>query len=83
MNPLTNILAHPKTSLEGLGWGAAVVAIAYYGLGQMHCDLASVTGANFLPFLMGAIPVIRGALAEDRTKTGGTADVSQPTPPTP
>lgn len=79
MNPLTNILAHPKTSLEGLGWGVGVAAIGYYALDAMHCDLASVSGANFIPFLMGAIPVIRGAFAQDRT--GGTANVSQPTPP--
>jgi hypothetical protein len=80
-NILTNILEHPKTTLEGLGWGAAMMAVGYYALSQMHCDLALVTGANFLPFLAGLIPVVRGALAQDHS-TGGSHG-TEPTPPAP
>lgn len=79
---LGNIIEHPKTTLEGLGWGVAVMAIGSYALSTMHCDLTQVTGANFFPFLMGAVPVIRGALAEDRQK-GVAANVSNPPPPAP
>lgn len=54
-----------KTTLEGCVWGAVVVGLVHYLFTQAGCNFSAI---NWQVFALGAIPVIRGAMALDPAK---------------
>ena len=58
---IKNLWEHPKSTLEGTVWGVAIVAGMTYVFASFHCSIPD--DFSFLPWALGGIAVIRGAMA--------------------
>lgn len=53
-------IKHLPSTIEGTVWGVAIVALGTYTLHSFNCDLSNV---EWWPWILGAIAVVRGAIA--------------------
>lgn len=53
-------IKHWPSTIEGTAWGVGIIALGTYTLHSFNCDVSNI---EWWPWALGAIAVIRGAIA--------------------